>query len=217
MARVEKGLKKLPGVLDASVNLATEKARVSYDSSDFQSDALLPALTKIGFGGEFILEEKTQIPDDLKSQKLRLLLSGVLTLPLVLPMLNPAGHGSWSLSPLWQLILATPIQFFVGARFYRSAYLAMRARTGNMDLLVALGTSAAYFLSVYHFILSPAAHSEAYPLYFESSAVIITLVLLGKFWEARAKQQATRAIRDLQLLRPDKTLVRRDGEDIEFL
>ncbi|RYZ58347.1 MAG: copper-translocating P-type ATPase [Proteobacteria bacterium] len=216
VARVEKGLKKLPGVVDATVNLATEKARVNYETPLFQQEDLIPALTKIGFGGEFILEEKTQKLDDLKSQKLRLLLSSILTLPLVLPMLNPADHSSWSLSPLWQLILAAPIQFVVGAHFYRSAFLAMRAKTGNMDLLVALGTSAAFFLSLYHFFLSPFAHAEAYPLYFESSAVIITLVLLGKFWEARAKQQATRAIRDLQLLRPDRAVVRREGIDREI-
>jgi Cu+-exporting ATPase len=216
VARVEKGLKKLPGVTDASVNLATEKARVRYESDDFKRETIVPALAKIGFGGELIAEEKAQPVDSLKRQKYQLILSGILTLPLLLPMLIPGGHSNWNLSPLWQLVLASPIQFLVGARFYRSAFLALRAKSGNMDLLVALGTSAAYFLSLYHFLLSPQFHNEAYPLYFESAAVIITLVLLGKFWETRAKQQATRAIRDLQLLRPDKAWVRREGTDIEI-
>jgi Cu+-exporting ATPase len=112
------------------------------------------------------------------------------------------------------MLLATPVQFWLGARFYRAGWKALRAGAGNMDLLVAIGTSAAYALSVYQ-LLAPAAGHGMPHLYFESSAVVITLVLLGKWLEARAKRQTVDAIRALESLRPDTALVRRGGQDIE--
>lgn len=213
MARVEKSLKKLPGVLDASVNLATEKAKVVYEAPAFDRETLVPTLVKIGFGGSFVTSDAEKLPN-LRLQKYRAIYAIILSLPLVLPMLSFNRH--MMLLPWIQLLLALPIQFYLGARFYRSGWLALKAKTGNMDLLVALGTSAAFFLSLYHLYLAPYANSMEHPLYFESAAVIITLVLVGKYWEARAKQQATEAIRNLQGLRPDKARVLRDSLEIEI-
>ncbi|MTV37884.1 heavy metal translocating P-type ATPase [Duganella radicis] len=137
------------------------------------------------------------------------LLAALFSLPLLLPMLLELAGVHWMLDGRVQWLLATPVQFWLGARFYRAGWLALRARSGNMDLLVALGTSAAYGLSIYQLL-------DAQPhLYFEASSVVITLVLLGKWLEARAKRQTADAIRALQTLRPDSARVRRDGQDVE--
>ena len=213
VARVEKSLKKLPGVLDASVNLASEKAKIVYETPAFDHETLIPTLVKIGFGGSFVTGNAEKLPD-LRLQKYRAIYAIILSLPLVLPMLSFNRHVM--LLPWIQLLLALPIQFYLGARFYRSGWQALKAKTGNMDLLVALGTSAAFFLSLYHLYLSPYANSMEHALYFESAAVIITLVLVGKYWEARAKQQATEAIRNLHGLRPEKARVLRDSLEIEI-
>ena len=141
-----------------------------------------------------------------------LLIAAVLSLPLALPMIGLLWGEHWMLPGWVQWALATPVQFWLGARFYRAAWKAVRAGTGNMDLLVALGTSAGYGLSVYQ-LMQPALHHGVRPLYFEASAVIITLILLGKFLEARAKRQTTEAIRALQALRPSTARVRRNGVD----
>ena len=130
-------------------------------------------------------------------------------------MLGMPFDWHWALPGWWQLALATPVQFWLGARFYRAAWKALKARAGNMDLLVALGTSAGYGLSVYHLLFTTPHHGEP-PLYFEASAVIITLILMGKWLEARAKRQTTEAIRALQALRPATARVRRaDGREAE--
>ena len=139
-------------------------------------------------------------------------LSALLTLPLVLPMAGLAFGAHWALPGWLQLALASPVQFWLGARFYRAGWGALKAMTGNMDLLVALGTSAAYGLSVYELFLRAAG---AHELYFETAAALITFILLGKWLEARAKRQTTEAIRALNALRPDRALVRRDGKDVE--
>jgi Cu+-exporting ATPase len=144
--------------------------------------------------------------------------AAILSLPLVLPMFaqlfgTDAAHGM--MLPGWvQLLLATPVQFWLGARFYRAGWKALRAGSGNMDLLVAIGTSAAYALSVAQLLMVPTGHRTPH-LYFESSAVVITLVLLGKWLEGRAKHQTVEAIRALESLRPDTALVRREGRDLE--
>src|SRR5690606_26236029 len=142
-----------------------------------------------------------------------LLIAAVLTTPLVLPMAGMLFGVHW-MPPGWvQWLLATPVQFWLGARFYRAGWHAVKAGTGNMDLLVALGTSAAYGLSVYLLLTAHAGHAPH--LYFEASAVVITLILLGKWLEARAKKQTAAAIRALQKLRPDSARVRRDGLDVD--
>lgn len=208
--RIEKTLKKDTGVLSASVNLATEKARVSYDDSKLNSSQVIALVEKAGYEAS---EAKTEAPDpasSLDGEKFRLLLSVFLTLPLVIPMIADM-FGAHLMIPGWiQLLLATPIQFYIGARFYKSALGAIKARSGNMELLVAIGTSAAYFLSIY-LMTKNVQH-----LYFESSAVVITLVLFGKFMEQKAKRQTSEAIKALQKLRPEKARVLKNGIESEI-
>ncbi len=140
------------------------------------------------------------------------LIATLLSVPLVLPMIGELFGANWMLPAIWQLLLATPVQFVFGARFYRAGWHAVRAGSGNMDLLVAIGTSAAFGLSLWQMFSVHAAHAH---LYFEAAAVVITLVRLGKWLESRAKQQTTAAIRALAALRPE-TATRRDaGGDVQ--
>ncbi|HSQ71813.1 MAG TPA: copper-translocating P-type ATPase, partial [Rubrivivax sp.] len=139
----------------------------------------------------------------------------LLTLPLMAPMLLQLAGIAWSLGGWTQLALATPVQFGLGWRFYRAGWKAVRAGAGNMDLLVAIGTTAAYGLSVYLLVLH-AGHGMPPHLYFEASAAVITLVLLGKWLEGRAKRQTTDAIRALNALRPAIARVLRDGVELEL-
>jgi Cu+-exporting ATPase len=203
VARVEKALKAVPGVATAEVNLATETATVSL-AEGAPPQSLVAAVEKAGY-----LARLTPAPRATKDRSWwPVSLAAALTLPLLGPMLL-----GWSLPGWLQLALATPVQFWLGARFYRAGWKALMARSGNMDLLVALGTSAAYGLSVYMLF----KHWEHEPhLYFEASSAIITLVLLGKWLESRAKRQTTEAIRALQALRPETATVRRDGREIQI-
>ncbi|MDI9239805.1 heavy metal translocating P-type ATPase [Lysobacter sp. LF1] len=219
--RVEKALRAVPGVLEASVNLATERAQVRA-LAGVADDDLIRAVIAAGYRATLPAEAAdsgaTTEPSRLASDQretVRLLLAIVLSLPLVLPMLALPFDRHWMLPAWLQFALATPVQFWLGARFYRAGWSALKARTGNMDLLVALGTSAGYGLSVYHLLATPTHHGAA-PLYFEASAVVITLVLLGKWLETRAKRQTTAAIRALQALRPATARVRRDGDEIDL-
>ena len=213
--RVEKALRKVAGVQEASVNLATETAVVSVADS-VRVVALLQAVEHAGYGAVVQAEAETPAarPDGLSRESLHLLLAILLSLPLAAPMLLMPLGLHWELPGWAQWLLATPVQFWLGARFYRAGFAALRARSGNMDQLVALGTSAAYGLSVYH-LLTPSAHRMT-PLYFEAAAVVITLILLGKWLEARAKRQASDAIRALQALRPATARVLRGDEEIEL-
>ena len=218
--RVEKALKKIPGVTEVSVNLATERASIAT-AAPVAPAALIAAIEKAGYQAHQHIPEETAAPASTKKQLPSwwpVAVSAALSLPLLLPMLLAPLGISWSLPPLWQWLLATPVQFWLGWRFYHAGWGALRARSGNMDLLVALGTSAAYGLSVWQWLSMPAMgeHAMAMPhLYFESSAVVITLVLLGKWLEGRAKRQTADAIAALNALRPDRARVRRDGQDIE--
>ncbi|MDL2358445.1 MAG: heavy metal translocating P-type ATPase [Pseudomonadota bacterium] len=212
VARLEKALKKVPGVTAASVNLATEKAQIKA-AGGFDVDALIAAVRKAGF--EASLAEAAT-PALATAGALpswwRVAASALLSLPLILPMLAMPFGQDWAL-PAWvQLVFAIPVQFWLGARFYRAGWKALRAGAGNMDLLVALGTSAAFGLSVYLLLAHRPGHGMQH-LYFESSAVIITLVLLGKWLEERAKYQTVAAIRALESLRATVAIVRRDGID----
>ena len=213
VGRVEKALKKVPGVVAAEVNLATEAAEVQMANSAGGVAALLAAVEKAGYTARPIAHEDGQAHAHV-DHWWPVALSAVLSLPLIIPMIGLLFGLDWSLPPMLQLALATPVQFWLGARFYRSAWKAIKARAGNMDLLVALGTSAGYGLSLY-LLLSPHGHGTPH-LYFEASAVVITLVLLGKWLETRAKRQTTEAIRALNALRPETARVRRDGQDIEM-
>ncbi len=250
IGRIEKALSRTPGVLEASVNLATETAHLRVLAGT-PVESLLAAVRQAGYRAELPVEplaaeaagatavaadrgEPAQRATEASSAALRgtpgaspsrtqaaererrhLVLAALLSLPLVLPMLGMPFGQHWALPGVWQLALATPVQFWLGARFYRAGWGALRAGTGNMDLLVALGTSAGYGLSVYHLLFTRPHHGEP-PLYFEASAVIITLILMGKWLEARAKRQATEAIRALQALRPATARVRdADGSERE--
>jgi len=210
VGRVEKALDKIPGVEAATVNLATEQAKIRLKShSGTQVAELIALVKKTGYEAKISTPHGNNKPNPSKSfwgadGLGRVLLSFALSAPLFLPMfLMPFGIH-WALSPEWQLLLASPVQFFLGWRFYKAGFKALMSGVGNMDLLVALGTSAAYGLSVYQMLFS--SH-PVHELYFEGSAVIICMVLLGKWLEARAKQQTSEAIRALQKLWPEHAKV----------
>ncbi|MBU3557475.1 copper-translocating P-type ATPase [Polynucleobacter sp. Ross1-W9] len=210
VGRVEKALDKIPGVEAASVNLATEQAKIRLKpDSGVKIDEILALVQKTGYSAKISAPHGAP---ELAPSKLfwgtdglgRVMLGFALSAPLFLPMLLMPFGIHWSLSPKWQLLLATPVQFFLGWRFYKAGFKSLMSGVGNMDLLVALGTSAAYGLSVYQMFVSPHAIHE---LYFEGSAVIICMVMLGKWLEARAKQQTSEAIRALQKLWPEHAKV----------
>ena len=212
VARVEKALLKVPGVSSVSVNLATEKATLELLGAT-PIALLAAAVEKAGYSASEVGQTKT--PERrLVPAWWPVLAGAVLTLPLVAPMLFSLMGYDWMLDGWTQLAFATPVQFWLGWRFYKAGWNAVRAGTGNMDLLVALGTSAAYGLSVY-LLFKHAEHGMPH-LYFEASAAVITLVLLGKWLEGRAKRQTTDAIRSLNALRPATARVRRDGSDVEI-
>ncbi|OGB26687.1 MAG: copper-translocating P-type ATPase [Burkholderiales bacterium RIFCSPLOWO2_02_FULL_57_36] len=216
VARVEKALSKVGGVTDASVNLATESARVKANRGlDIQ--AVLNAMEKAGYHATLRRPDSGSAAD-AEAQKdnggRAVIFAALLSLPLTVPMVIELAGGHTMLPGWLQMLLATPVQFWLGARFYKAGWKAVKAGAGNMDLLVAIGTSAAYGLSVYQLLVS--GQGAMAHLYFEASAVVITLVLLGKWLEARAKRQTASAIRALQVLRPDFARVRRDGVDSDI-
>ena len=211
--RVERALGKVPGVQSVSVNLANERAHVEV-LGPMDPGVLIAAVDKAGYGATLPQSETATKADQtqrLHRERWALLLAILLALPLVLPMLAAPLGLHWML-PAWaQFALATPVQFIVGARFYSAAWNAVRAGAGNMDLLVAIGTSAGYGLSIYEWLT---AHPGMAPhLYFEASAVVIALVLLGKYLESRAKRQTASAIRALEALRPERAIRVLDGRE----
>lgn len=217
VVRVEKALKKVPGVQDATVNLATEKATIVAAAS-VPVSSLIEAVGKAGYTATKVNEGEGELKSKVtkfENTFLPVVISALLSIPLVLPMLLQPFKINFSISPFVQLALATPVQFWLGARFYKSGWKAVKAFSGNMDLLVAIGTTAAFLLSIYQ--MFAAAHPEHVGhLYFESSAVVITLVLLGKWLETRAKRQTTEAIRALSALRPERARVIRNNEEVEI-
>ena len=211
--RVEKALAKVAGVKSVSVNLATERAHIEL-LGQVDTGLLINAVSQAGYGASVHQSEKNSEDDQhkrLHRERWALTLAIVLALPLVLPMLLAPFGVHWML-PAWaQFLLATPVQFILGARFYVAAWKAVKAGAGNMDLLVALGTSAGYGLSLYEWAI---AEPGSMPhLYFEASAVVIALVLLGKYLESRAKRQTASAIRALEALRPERALRMVDGQE----
>ena len=213
VARVEKALAKVPGVGSAVVNLATETANVAL-AQGADPEVLVAAVRKAGYETHLPVAKEPERPAGPDHSWWPFAISALLTVPLMVPMVVEPFGLHWGLPGWIQLLLATPVQFVFGARFYRAGWKALLARTGNMDLLVALGTSAAYGLSIY--MLVKHWEHDMLHLYFEASAAVITLVLLGKWLEGRAKRQTTEAIRALQALRPDRARVRRDGAEVEL-
>lgn len=212
VARVEKALNKVPGVLSATVNLATETADIVSAADNL--GALQAAVERAGYRATLPAAAPELAPRGALPEWWPVALAVALSLPLALPMVGMLWGAHWMLPGGLQFLLATPVQFWLGARFYVAGWKALRAGSGNMDLLVALGTSAAWGLSVWLWLT--AAPGTMPHLYFEASAVVITLVLLGKWLETRAKRQTTDAIRALNALRPDTARVRRDGIEIEL-
>jgi Cu+-exporting ATPase len=208
--RVEKALAKVPGVVRAEVNLASEKASVEGIKGLLRPADLVAAVQRAGYGADLLTgdaERDRQIAAEderrLRHETIRVAAALILGTPLLLPMVGVALPG-WL-----ALILATPVQFVIGARFYRGAWSALLAKSGNMDMLVALGTSAAYFYSLV-LLATGAPHT-----YFDAAAMVIALVMTGKWLEARAKHSTTQAIRALMSLRPETARVERDNGEIE--
>jgi len=222
VSRVEKALRRVPWVLDASVNLATDSARVTVvggRAAELEA-VLLESVAKAGYAAHRIDRAAAgqNAADGEREGEWRralpVIVGALLSLPLVVPMVGDLFGRHW-MAPAWiQFLLATPVQFVLGARFYRAGWHALRAGTGNMDLLVAIGTSAGWGLSTWLWLT--AAPGTMPHLYYEASAVVITLVLLGKWLEARARRQTTAAIRALQALRPDVARVLRDGVEAQL-
>jgi len=216
VGRVERALRRVPGVAEASVNLATESVRVQLQAEAGQGAEemqarLRRAVRDAGYAPRTLTTAGPQQEPSAWAGFAPVAVGVALSLPLVLPMLGMLWGAHWMLPAWLQFVLATPVQFLLGARFYRAGWHALKAGAGNMDLLVALGTSAGWGLSMWLWIT--AAPGTAPHLYFEASAVVITLVLLGKWLEGRAKRQTTEAIRALHALRPDTAhLLGRDGE-----
>jgi P-type Cu+ transporter len=220
VTRLEKGLNRLPGV-QASVNLATERAAIRYQPGLVDEAAIRAAVERAGFtadaaGPAARERDKARRQAEWRAELRRFWISALLTLPLVAQMPAMFGMGAGDvhhdLIPRWlQVALATPVQFWVGARFYRGAWSALRGGGANMDVLVALGTSMAYFYSLAVTLLG-LAHQH---VYFEASATIVTLILLGKLLEARAKARTSAAIEALLRLQPKMARIERDGQVVE--
>ena len=213
VGRVEAAIGKLPGVIKVSVNLATEEAHVQTVAGTIPATEIIAAVARAGYEATGKTVGDPTAPLTPSHGGAQVIAAGILTLPLVIPMIAELAGTHWMLPAWMQFLLATPVQFYLGARFYRAGWKALRAKSGNMDLLVALGTSAAYGLSIYLWLI--AKSGAMVPMYFEASSVVITLVLLGKWLEARAKRQTTDAIRALQALRPERARVRKQGTDLD--
>ena len=224
-SRIEKGLKKVEGVRGAAVNLALEKATIDYIPSITSPKALIEKIEKLGFGASISSEKKNQETDDYRQQELnrqkkKFILSTILSLPLLWTMV---GHFQFTsfiyipaifMNPWFQFLLATPVQFIIGKQFYIGAYKAIKNVSANMDVLVVLGTSAAYFYSLFLAIQSMGHHGEHIKgLYFETSAVLITLIILGKLLEAKAKGKSSEAIKKLIGLQAKTATVWKDGKE----
>ncbi|TAM37621.1 MAG: copper-translocating P-type ATPase [Burkholderiaceae bacterium] len=215
VSRIEKALDRVPGVIAATVNLATERATVRMLGHTAAAQQLTDAVQRAGYRA---LVQETGKPIHARPsawvQAWPVLLAAMLSAPLLIPLIG-APFGVHAMLPTWlQWLLATPVQFWLGARFYRASWKALKSGSANMDVLVALGTSAAYGLSLYLWLTRPAG---AMPdLYFDAAAIVITLILFGRWLEARAKHHTADAIRALETLRPETARVVRDGVEQEL-
>lgn len=223
--RIEKGLNKMDGVLKANVNLALEKATVEYNPSVVSTNDLIQKVEALGYGAIVKSDENENDATDhrqkeIEKQQGKFIFSAILSLPLLWAMV---GHFSFTsflyvpdafMNPWVQMALATPVQFFIGKQFYVGAYKALKNKSANMDVLVALGTSAAYFYSVYLAIQTLGRNAHSVGLYFETSAVLITLIILGKLFEAKAKGRSSEAIKKLMGLQAKNAMVFRNGEEL---
>ena len=224
-SRVERQLKKKAGVILVNVNLATEQARVQYDTEVLSAEDLINTVVKAGYGANkanqvSLEEQEARKEKELKQLKVELIISIVISAPLIAAMLLSflgIHNGLTSIlhNEVFQLIVATPVQFIIGRRFYISAYHAIKNKSPNMDVLVVLGTTAAYLLSIYNGFIAEetAVYMGMKDIYFESSVTIITLILLGKYMEANAKGKTSGAIKKLMGLQAKTARVIRDGKE----
>ncbi|MBW3495142.1 heavy metal translocating P-type ATPase [Bacillus mycoides] len=225
--RVEKRLNKLEGVNKATVNFALESATVDFNPDEINVNEMKSAITKLGYKLEVKSDEQDSSTDhrlkEIERQKKKFIFSFILSFPLLWAMVSHFSFTSFIylpdmlMNPWVQLALATPVQFIIGGQFYVGAYKALRNKSANMDVLVALGTSAAYFYSVYLSIRSIGSSEHMTDLYFETSAVLITLIILGKLFEAKAKGRSSEAIKKLMGLQAKTATVVRDGTEIKIL
>ncbi|AZB43130.1 copper-translocating P-type ATPase [Bacillus sp. FJAT-42376] len=222
-ARIEKSLNKMDGVFEASVNFAMESAAVTYNPAEVSPEDAAARIEKLGYGAK-IKDDGDASGDqrkrEVQNQIGKLLFSAILTAPLLWAMVSHFSFTSFIylpdmlMNPWVQLALATPVQFIAGWQFYRGAYLALKNKSANMDVLVALGTSAAYFYSVYLAIETLYSKDHMAELYFETSAILITLIILGKLFEARAKGRSSNAIKKLIGLQAKNASVVREGREL---
>ncbi|OAB36688.1 ATPase P [Paenibacillus macquariensis subsp. defensor] len=224
--KIEKVLNKTPGVTNAVVNFAMETARVEYNKSDVSITDIQQRVEKLGY--KAVTKQEDGDPSEhrekaIKEQKRKLLISAILSLPLLWSMVSHFSFLSWIwmpdlfMNPWFQLALATPVQFYIGKQFYVGAYKSLRNKSGNMDVLISLGTSAAYFYSLYltiEWALNGGSVHHGPAMYYETSAVLITLVILGKLFESLAKGRTSEAIKTLMGLQAKTALVIRDGQEI---
>lgn len=224
-SRIEKVLNKLDGINAATVNLALETGTVEYNPSRLTPSDIIARIEKAGYGATVKVEKNEGAEDfrqkELEKQQGKFVFSLILTIPLLWAMVSHFSFTSFIylpdmlMNPWVQMALATPVQFFIGWQFYRGAYKALKNKSANMDVLVALGTSAAYFYSLYLSIASIGSGAHMVEQYFEASAVIITLIILGKLFEVRAKGRSSEAIKKLMGLQAKTALVVRDGKEME--
>ena len=221
-ARIEKGLNRMEGIDQASVNLTTETGTISFNPEVLTVEQVIEKISNLGYEAqekESREQKELDKKEELKKKKRMLILSVLLSFPLLYNMLVHLPFQfhfpmlDLFMNPWFQFALATPVQFYIGRNFYTGAYHSLRNKSANMDVLVALGTSAAYFYSVAEMLRTI---NGGYPnLYFETSAVLITLVLLGKYLEARAKGHTTDAIKKLLGLQAKEAILLQDGVEIK--
>lgn len=220
--RIEKALNKVEGVTNAAVNLATEKASVEFIPGNTNVDQLIAAVKKAGYDAKVIGDadgdyERTSREKAYKKQKTKFTIGAILSFLFLVQMVSDLsmtygdGNFEFMMNPWFQLLLATPVQFYVGGHYYRDAYNAVRGGSANMAVLVVLGTSAAYFYSLIVTIMGTGQF-----LYYEAAAVVMTLIVLGKLLETRAKGQTSEAIKTLMGLQAKTARVIRDGEEMDI-
>ncbi|MBP1967343.1 heavy metal translocating P-type ATPase [Paenibacillus aceris] len=225
--RIEKGLSKMPGVSQASVNLAMETARIVYQPSEVTPEDMQARVVKLGYEAARKQEQSATSrhrAKEIQKQKYKLWISAILSFPLLWAMVSHFSFTSWIwlpelfMNPWVQLALATPVQFIIGRQFYIGAYKALSNKSANMDVLISLGTSAAYFYSLYLTVqwAGQSEHHHMPELYFETSAILITLVLLGKWFEALAKGRTSEAIKSLMGLQAKRAWVIRGEQELSI-
>lgn len=228
--KIEKGLSKLAGVTRVNVNLALETARIEYNPAMLSITDMKNKVSKLGYKAEIKQEQsdpELRRKKEINKHKRKFVISAILSLPLLWSMVAHFSFMSWIwmpdlfMNPWFQLALATPVQFYIGGHFYIGAYKALRNKSANMDVLIALGTSAAYFYSLYLSIEWVGAgigtHHNGPEMYYETSSVLITLVILGKLFEILAKGRTSEAIKTLMSLQAKTALVIRDGQEVNIL